>query len=97
MTWFVCPHEQSCWYESEGRREEGKTEQAKQKQYTHLAVCLLIFSVNSGSTNNTGDENWALLLEEECDCAQVAAEDPAGRFGDTFTCSLESFVSLKSD
>lgn len=43
MTWFVCPHEQCCWYASEGRREEGKTEQAKQKQYKHLTVCLLIF------------------------------------------------------
>lgn len=97
MTWFVCPHEQCCWYESEGRREEGKTEQAKQKQYTHLTVCFLIFSVKSESTKNIGDENWALLLEEECDSTQIVAEDLVGRFGGAFSWSLESFVSLKTD
>ena len=57
----------------------------------------VLHQVKSGSTKNISDENWALLLEEECDHAQVAAEDPAGRFGGTFTCSMESLVSLKSD
>lgn len=77
MTWLACPCEQCCWYASEGRSEEGKTEQAKQKQYKHLTVCLLcffLFSVKSESTKNIGNENWALLEEEN---SQPVAEDYA--------------------
>ena len=61
------------------------------------SIFLLIFSVKSESTKNIGDENWALLLEEECDSTQIVAEDLVGRFGGAFSWSLESFVSLKTD
>lgn len=65
MTQFVCPRELCCCYASEGRREEEKTEQAKQKQYKHLTVCLLFFfqwKVNLPRT--LAKKNWALFLEE---------------------------------
>lgn len=78
MTWFVYPCERCCWYASEGRRKEGKTEQAKQKQYKHLTACLLIyflfFLVKSESTKNIGSESWALLEEEN---SWTIAEDCA--------------------
>lgn len=61
-----------------------KEGEKKEKQYKLNRISIntwlyvyLFFSVKSESTKNIGNENWALLLEEEGENSQTIAEDCA--------------------
>lgn len=57
-----------------GEKKEKQNKLNRNSINTWLYV-YLFFSVKSESTKNIGNENWALLLEEEGENSQTIAED----------------------